>query len=416
MLAEKLLLQILIVLAPVLIYYVVSENRKFLQAPYFIGILHGLSASLCLFFAYYDFGFYWDLRYIPLILAILYGGPKAGGIVLMALLLTRTFLGGDALSFGFVSATLTAGLAFMMLNRFNKLETRKKRVCLATICALWGNLIMLSMLVVYFLSRSTIDWEPSLILYISLYGTFTLFGMWFTSTLHEAALEREILNQEIRRAEKLNTLGELAASIAHEVRNPLTVVKGFLQLMHKDEKGKNHQFISLVLSELARAESIINDYLNFAKPEFKKIEQVDLGELLNDIKMLLNPLAIKNGINLEGYFEKNVKMETDKNQLKQAIVNIMKNAIEATPQDGRVYVKLFSNTTGIQIQVKDTGKGMTQEEVSRIGTLFYTTKDKGTGLGTTVSIRIIDTMNGKVDYVSQVGKGTEVRISFPPEK
>ncbi|KMJ57543.1 sporulation kinase [Bacillus sp. LL01] len=416
MLAEKLLLHVLIILAPVLIYYVVSENRRFGQSPYFIGILQGLSASLCLLFAFYDYGLYWDLRYIPLVLAILYGGPKAGIIVLAAILGTRTYLGGDALTFGYISGLVAASVPFLLLRRFNRIETKKKRIGLAVLVGLWPNFVMLAILIAYLLTQPPGASEgPNLLLYILLFGLIQVVGVGFASMLHEAVLERELMKQEIRRAEKLNTLGELAASIAHEVRNPLTVVKGFLQLMHRDDKGKNFQYTGLILSELARAESIINDYLNFAKPEFKKIEKVDLGELLHDVKMLLNPLAIKDGIHLESYLEKNVFMETDKNQFKQALVNILKNAIEATPQDGRVYIKLLSNQkTGIQIVIKDTGKGMTKEQVSRIGTLFYTTKDKGTGLGTTVSMRIIDTMNGKVAYSSELGKGTEVKISFPP--
>lgn len=414
MLAEKLLLHVLIILAPVLIYYVVSENKRFGQSPYFIGILQGLSASLCLLFAFYDYGLYWDLRYIPLVLAILYGGPKAGLIVLAAILGTRTYLGGDALAFGYISGLVAAAIPFLMLRRFNKIQTKKKRIGFAVLVGLWPNFVMLAILIAYLVSSTTANEGPNLLLYILVFGLIQVVGVGFASTLHEAVLERELMKQEIRRAEKLNTLGELAASIAHEVRNPLTVVKGFLQLMHREDKGKNFQYIGLILSELARAESIINDYLNFAKPEFKKIEKVDLGELLNDVKMLLHPLAVKEGIHLESFLEKNVFMETDKNQFKQALVNILKNAIEATPQDGRVYIKLFSNASGIQILIKDTGKGMSKEQVSRIGTLFYTTKDKGTGLGTTVSMRIIDTMNGKVVYSSELGKGTEVKISFPP--
>jgi two-component system sporulation sensor kinase B len=418
MLGEKLLLHVLIILAPVLIYYVVSENRRLGKSPYFIGLLQGISASLCLLFAFYDYGLYWDLRYIPLVLAILYGGPKAGLIVLGAILGTRTYLGGDAIIFGYISGLVAASIPFLMIKKFNRLESKIKRIKLAVLVGLWPNLVMLAILIAFLITQPAIEADESnLILYILLFGLIQVIGVGFASMLHEAVLERELMKQEIRRAEKLNTLGELAASIAHEVRNPLTVVKGFLQLMHKDDKDKNYQYIGLVLSELGRAESIINDYLNFAKPEFKKIEKVNLGDILRDVKMLLNPLAIKNGIHLESYLERNVFMETDKNQFKQALVNILKNAIEATPQDGRVYIKLLSNSEeGIQIVIKDTGKGMTKEQVSRIGTLFYTTKDKGTGLGTTVSLRIIETMNGKAVYSSELGKGTEVKIMFPAVK
>lgn len=411
MLAEKLLLHVLIILAPVLIYYVVSENKRFSGSPYFIGLLQGISASLCLIFAFYDYGLYWDLRYIPLVLAVLYGGPKAGLIVLGAILGTRTYMGGDALLFGYISALLSALVPFLMVRKFNRLRTKKKRITLSVLVGLWPDIVMLSILLAFLFTQPEFSGGATLLLYILPFGLIQVIGVGFASMLHEAVLERELMKREIIRAEKLNTLGELAASIAHEVRNPLTVVKGFLQLMHKDEQ--KYPYIPLVLSEVGRAESIINDYLNFAKPEFKKIEQVNLGELITDVMMLLNPLALKSDVSLDSYLEKNIYMDTDKNQLKQVLVNIIKNAIEATQQDGRVFIKLLVSNNETMIIVKDNGKGMSKEQLSRIGTLFYSTKDKGTGLGTTVSLRIIETMNGKVSYASELGKGTEVKVVFP---
>ncbi|WP_417897936.1 ATP-binding protein [Bacillus haimaensis] len=411
MLAEKLLLHVLIILAPVLIYYVVSENNRISGSPYFIGLLQGASASLCLLFAYYDYGLFWDLRYIPLVLAVLYGGPKAGLIVLAAILGTRTYMGGDALLFGYISALLSALVPFLMVRKFNRLRTKKKRITLSVLVGLWPDIVMLSILLAFLFTQPEFSGGASLLLYILPFGLIQVIGVGFASMLHEAVLERELMKREIMRAEKLNTLGELAASIAHEVRNPLTVVKGFLQLMQKEDR--KYPYIPLVLSELGRAESIINDYLNFAKPEFKKIEQVNLAELITEVMMLLNPLAIKSGVSLDSYLEKNLYMDTDKNQLKQVLVNIIKNAIEATQQEGRVFIKLLVSNNETTIIVKDNGKGMSKEQLARIGTLFYSTKDKGTGLGTTVSLRIIETMNGKVSYASELGKGTEVKVVFP---
>jgi two-component system sporulation sensor kinase B len=411
MLAEKLLLHVLIILAPVLIYYVVSENKRISGSPYFIGLLQGASASLCLLFAYYDYGLYWDLRYIPLVLAVLYGGPKAGLIVLVAILGTRTYMGGDALLFGYISALLSALVPFLMVRKFNRLRTKKKRITLSVLVGLWPDIVMLSILFVFLFTQPEFSGGANLLLYILPFGLIQVIGVGFASMLHEAVLERELMKREIMSSEKLNTLGELAASIAHEVRNPLTVVKGFLQLMQNEEQ--KYPYIPLVLSELGRAESIINDYLNFAKPEFKKIEQVDLAELITEVMMLLNPLAIKSDVSLDSFLEKNINMDTDKNQLKQVLVNIIKNAIEATQQDGRVFIKLLVSNNETMIIIKDNGKGMSKEQLERIGTLFYSTKDKGTGLGTTVSLRIIETMNGKVSYASELGKGTEVKVVFP---
>lgn len=222
------------------------------------------------------------------------------------------------------------------------------------------------------------------------------------------------MKEEILRAEKLNTLGELAASIAHEIRNPLTVVKGFLQLIQQEEHGKNYDYLSLVLNELGRAESIINDYLNFAKPKFEKLEKFQLKEVLSEVVILLDPLAVKQGVQLVRELdESKFTLNTDRNQLKQALVNLIKNAIEATPEGGKVTIYFRPENDHATILISDTGKGMTHEQLSRIGTIFYTTKDKGTGLGTSVSLRIIDTMNGKVSYKSKPGVGTEVTMILP---
>ncbi|WP_255249828.1 ATP-binding protein [Bacillus sp. FJAT-45066] len=420
MLAEKLLLHVLIILAPVLIYYIVSDNNRFGKSPFFIGTLQGIAASLCLLFAHHEYGLYWDLRYIPLVLAILYGGPKAGLMVLGSILATRTYLGGEALAFGYISGILAASVPFLFVGIFQKIQSKKKRIEAAVLFGLWPNLIMLSVLIVYLLSHDIyemkLDGNIEVLIYIISFGVIQVIGVGFASMLLESAIEREKMKEEIRRAEKLNTLGELAASIAHEVRNPLTVVKGFLQLMQKQEKGQNFQYLSLVLTELGRAEAIINDYLNFAKPEFKKIEKFYLYELITDVLLLINPLAMTKGVQIDQYLEKNIIIETDKNQLKQALVNIVKNAIEATPQDGRVSVNLHLRDNQVCLTIKDTGKGMTSEQLSRIGSLFYSTKEKGTGLGTMVSIRIIETMNGKINYASKIDEGTEVTILLPVAK
>jgi two-component system sporulation sensor kinase B len=170
----------------------------------------------------------------------------------------------------------------------------------------------------------------------------------------------------------------------------------------------------LVLSELGRAEAIIHDYLNFAKPKLDKIEQFQLIDALTEVISLLDPLAMKKGVQIESKLNNSdINLKTDRSQLKQAIVNFIKNAIEATEQGGKVTIRLDQENKFGYIYITDTGKGMTEEQLSRIGTLFYTTKEKGTGLGTSVSIRIIETMNGKVIYKSEQGIGTEVKLILP---
>jgi two-component system, sporulation sensor kinase B len=412
MIAEKLLLHVLIVLVPAFSFSFLFENRKIGKSPYFMGILYGLSASLCMYFAFYDNGLYWDLRYVPLILSIFYGGPVSGVITLVLILATRTMIGGDQLYFGYVSAIFASIVPFILVRWFWK-RSPQKRILFAVLAGSWPAAVKLILFSSFFFTIEHLSaGEHELFFYVFVFGGIQIIGVVFAARLNEAVIERNLMKDEIRRSEKQHTIGELAASIAHEVRNPLTVVKGFLQLMEgEDDRHKN--YYPLILSELGRAENIISDYLNFAKPEFKKIETFSISELVEDVSVLLNPYALKEGITLTHIIDSNAEMTTDRNQLKQALINILKNAVEATPKDGRVSIKLINAKDFAKIVVRDTGKGMTKEQLSRIGTLFYSTKEKGTGLGTMVSLRIIESMGGRVEYTSKMGKGTKVTVSLP---
>ncbi|WP_408009321.1 ATP-binding protein [Pseudalkalibacillus sp. A8] len=413
MLAEKLLLHVLIFLVPVLIYGVLFQKRRIDQSPYSYGLLHGFAAFLCMVFAYHNYGLYWDFRYVPLVLACLYGGPISGGIVLGFILLTRTFLGGDALLFGYISGVMAAVLPFLFTKKFMKYKP-KKRVTLAIVIGGWPAFVMLGILLAFMFTQG-FSTNKEILINIFLFGTIQIIGIGFAAMLNELVIERHIMKQEIQRSEKLNTLGELAASIAHEVRNPLTVVKGFLQMMKAERKGDSYEYIPLVLSELGRAEAIINDYLNFAKPEFKKIETFRLSDVIYEVMFLMDALAVKQGVELINEFDSNCLIKTDRNQLKQALINFVKNAIEATGVGDSVTIGVKLSGNNVIVKVTDTGKGMNKEQLKRIGTLFYTTKDKGTGLGTTVSLRIIQSMNGKVSYRSEPNVGTEVTVWLPIE-
>ncbi|MED2972994.1 ATP-binding protein [Fictibacillus sp. B-59209] len=413
MLIEKLLLHVLIVLAPILSYSFFFEKKQVSTSPYLYGTLQSISATLCILFAFYEGDLYWDLRFAPLVLAFLYGGRIAGGMVLGTILIVRAAMGGDAVVFALAGVVLAAVIPFLFSKKFSVFHAGK-RVKAAMLMGFWPSFVQIAILISYTFFYGTADGDfMTTISHVLSFGILQVIGVGTASKLNELVIERSLMKQEIEKAEKLNTMGELAASIAHEVRNPLTVVKGFLQLMQQDDKDNNHPYIPLVLSELGRAEVIISDYLNFAKPEFKKLEGFSLSQVLSDVVMLLNALALKQGVELKSDLKPSLFLFTDRNQLKQAFVNIIKNAIEATPSGGTVTVSLALSGNQALITVADTGKGMTEEQLSRIGTLFYTTKDKGTGLGTTVSVRIIESMQGKVSFKSEVGKGTEVTLRLP---
>lgn len=358
MLAEKLILQILIVITPVLLYLILFENRKISSSPYLYGLLHGISAITCMLFSYQSFGHNWDLRYIPLILSILYGGPIAGGMALIIFLSTRLVIGGDLLLYGIGSCLFSVILPFLLVKNFYRFSPNK-RILVTFLVAVWPVVISAVILLV---TRENEQIHLLHFMDVILFGFLLIICITLSAKLNELVIERMQLKDSIERSEKLNTLGELAASIAHEVRNPLTVVKGFLQLMKQNENGKEYEYLSLILSELGRAESIINDYLNFAKPQFNKMEAVSLVEVIKEVIFLLEPLASKQGIILKNKEDgTHPLIYTDRNQLKQALINFTKNAIEATNSGGYVNINIQSSDHQIRLVITDTGKGMDRE-------------------------------------------------------
>ncbi|MFY4775656.1 ATP-binding protein [Metabacillus sp. RGM 3146] len=419
MLGEKLLLHVLIVLAPVLIQCFVFENRRIGQSQYFIGFLYGGASVLCMIFSYRDYSINWDLRFVPLVLAVLYGGKKAGVIALLVMFAARTWigtwLGGSGLVYGYACLFVIAFLPFFYSKGFLAIQVKNKRILTAIAIGFWPFLIQIFTIICYFLSIGKLNTltEVVFVEYLCLFGSLQIIGTGAGARLIEGSIEKNQMRMEIIRSERLNTIGEMAASIAHEIRNPLTVVKGFLQLMKGNGKDGSYEYLPLVLSEIDRAESIINDYLNFSKPKIEKMEKFQIGQLLKDICQLLEPYAVKKGVILEKDLVNGSPIETDRNQLSQAFINLVKNAIEATDEGGKVLVQLQTEGQQIVVSITDTGKGMSPDQVSKIGTLYYTTKEKGTGLGTAISLKIIETMHGRVRYESALGVGTVVTVNLP---
>jgi two-component system, sporulation sensor kinase B len=413
LLTKVMLLHLLAILSPTLFYSFYFERKQSVKSSYLFGVLYGLAAFLCVFFPHEAYGMNWDLRFVPLVLSLLYEGWIAGLIVFAFIIAGNVASGGDVFPYNLLSGALAFVAPYLVHNVYFAFQ-RRTRIVIASLVGTWPALVLLFFLIMS-MSKITLTEEASagITWNILIAAIFHFIAIAIGAKLHESVIEKQQMNKEIEQAVKQKTLSVLAASVAHEVRNPLTVVKGFLQLMKENYNANNHRYLPLVLSELERAESIINDYLNFAKPKLGQLETFELSEFLDNTVLLIEPLAMKENVRLKRWFQGQVLISTDKNHLQQALVNIIKNAIEATPPEGIVSIEMSPERDHVVIVIGDTGKGMSADELSRIGSLFYTTKDKGTGLGTTVSLRVIEALNGKVYYQSELGKGTEVTITLP---
>ncbi|MBO7743956.1 PAS domain S-box protein [Paenibacillus sp. MWE-103] len=227
--------------------------------------------------------------------------------------------------------------------------------------------------------------------------------------------ERKRTEAFLRRSDKLSAVGQLAAGVAHEIRNPLTAIKGFVQLL-QSRTNENGSYLEIMLSELERINTIVSEFMLLAKPEQAMNHQrKDLRKLIEDILTLLNPQALLNNVEVQTDFDPEVRaIQCDEAQMKQVFVNVIKNAIEAMPNGGQLAIQVKpKNKRHVMIRFVDQGAGIPKERLSKLGEPFYSTKEKGTGLGLMMCYKIIEAHRGELLVKSKLNKGTTIDVVLP---
>ncbi|MBC2684032.1 PAS domain S-box protein [Bacillus toyonensis] len=244
---------------------------------------------------------------------------------------------------------------------------------------------------------------------------FNLNGKKVFLSISRDITERLKTEELLRKSEKLAVVGQLATAMAHEINNPLTAMKGFIQLLKSTETENNQGYINIVSSEIERIESITNEFMAVAKPQVVKIQPNDISVLMDQVLMLLQPQAMMNNIKIRIDFTPGIPLiPCEGNQLKQVFVNIIKNAIESMPTGGEILIQ-FDKLDNNQIRIRfiDQGCGIPKERIPYLGEPFYSIKEEGIGLGLMVCYKIIETHQGKVFIESEVNKGTIVEVTLP---
>jgi signal transduction histidine kinase len=213
---------------------------------------------------------------------------------------------------------------------------------------------------------------------------------------------------------QLRRLQSVGAKVAHELKNPLASIKGLCQLVSRTpESERTQERLSVVASEISRMETILREYLSFSRPlEDLKPQKLDVTELSRDVLEVLAGRADQAGVSiaLEGA---GTKVEGDPRRLKEALINLVSNAIEATPNGGAVTLRVRNGGPDAIVEVEDTGRGISSEDLSRLGTSFFTTRPNGTGLGVVLAQSVITQHGGTLTYQSTVGRGTVATIKLP---
>lgn len=218
------------------------------------------------------------------------------------------------------------------------------------------------------------------------------------------------------RLEKLQVISDLAASVAHEIRTPITVVRGFTQLILSHDPGRDRtvEFMQNMIEELDKAEAIIADYLQLAKKQIDDVHMVlDLSRIVSGIVEVLRRYAAENHVIIRSTIANDINVDGNEVQVSQAVTNLVKNAIESHTAGGTVEVSLKSIGDRLELKVADSGRGIEASDLPKLGTPYYSTRSHDTGLGLTLTYKVVSEMNGKIRVHSRVGKGTVFTVQLP---
>ena len=355
-------------------------------------------------------GFIFDLRYIPFIIVALFGGYKYCFPLYLVLNIYRFMIGGA----GTLQSFLFSSVIFMVVPFFSKWfieKNAKKRIFIAAFFSIFTIIFYLATLAAILPAIGAEFW----ILTVNSVPTYAVV-MVIIMILIEKIIDNINTSNSLLQSERLNVLSDLSASVSHEIRNPLTVTNGFLQLLNKSKTltMEEKTYVEYALLELKRAENIVSDFLAFAKPQSENMIYSNLMEETEYVKNIIIPYANMHQVDVQYSFNNSLFFKYDKNQIQQCLINLYKNGIEAMKgKGGTLCIDVSEQKKAIKIKIKDNGVGMTKEEVLRLGNPYYSTKKEGTGLGMLVVYSTINKVNGKIHVDSEVGKGTTFTILIP---
>jgi two-component system sporulation sensor kinase B len=342
---KDLLLHILIILLPIFLYHTFwGEHTK--NSRYVIASFTTISVVLTMSFAVsFGEGYLYDLRLVPLTIAFLYGGYRVGLITLAVLFAYRFYFGGQGFYATLIVYTcLSTALIFLGIY-YHKLALRMKLLAAASLPVF---MILMTLPVFKILGR-----EIS-IYFMLIHGSIQLITISITVYLIEMIRKQWRLEREIIRAEKMNAISQLAASVAHEIRNPMTVVKGFMQLFNEKKwiPQEEKTYISMMLQELDRAQSIINDYLSLAKPHTEELQTLNIKKNIEHVLNIMLPYAAMASIEIKAEIEDFLYIRANNDEINQVLVNIIKNGIESMENGGMLRVAASRKYSMIEVHIQ----------------------------------------------------------------
>ena len=343
---------------------------------------------------------------IPLLLAYLKG--KIPTIIFLSI--TIVFFYNLYISIPLIILSLEYLLYFIIYLYISKYKSNSTNYINIFIAI---KIFMISFIIFYIINPngSIISNLIYLIITSTLFITFTYLSIYF----FEKGENITNLYTITKESKKDKLLFESLSKLTHELKNPISVCKGYLEIIDKNGYQKAPKYLPIISSEIERSLSVINDFSSLGKLKELNKEEVDLQVLLEELITILNPLFKKYNANIYLNVKQDVYLNLDYLRMKQVFVNILKNALEARKEEEplNVQIEVKKSLKAVKIIVKDNGIGMDKNTLERISEIFYTTKANGNGLGVVLSKEIVEMHHGTITYKSQKDKGTTVTITLP---
>jgi two-component system sporulation sensor kinase B len=340
------------------------------------------------------------------VLVILFEGSLPGIATYLAFNTASYYFLNNDLGPALISSTLMSAVGIYLNKRLVQSVFWYKGIAAIGLVSLY--------FITFFLNPMVHVTEKASLLIVSSIGTYL--STLFICYIYYHVKRQEKMKEELINAEKFQLIGQLAASISHEIRNPLTTTRGFLQLLSRDHVTPENKskFITLALEGIDSANTIITDYLNFAKPNVEKIVPIDIKTEISNIIPLISSLLTISSIEMQIQHSSDVPLliQGESKKLQQCLLNLLKNCIESMPSGGYIIIHTSLEENKIHLSIEDTGVGMTPIQIKSLGLPFYTTKEKGTGLGLMVVTSLLKAMNGKISFISKPNKGTTCLMEF----
>lgn len=414
---KEVLLNLFLILTPIYFFPFISNQFTFNKGKILFGAISGFASILCMTFPIvYGEGFIWDLRWVSFVIGILYGGPVTGLIAGIMLVVYRFSLGGILASISTLCVAVILFLLFCWIRKKFQNQRVRTKIYLGFGFGVWTYIIVLLSIWIHFMLTSNVTYfyqEGMLVFFLmgACYSISMVLFIYFT----ESILFYAKLAENVHQVEKSNMISELSTLFSYEIKRPLDSAREYVEKISVPTNSISGIYRNKAIEEMDQTTLILNDYLSNTKIH-GPTEAFSLEECLNGVVALIKPYVSVKQVTLVSRIEMDVLIPGEITTCKQIILNIIKNAVDATPKGGKIQLTAELKRNKAIIVVNDTGIGMAREVLMELENRQLLGIKKYMGKGLAVSYELVDKLGGSLTFQSEPEKGTTAIIILPIRK